>query len=358
MKSNLSNAASQAREDLLQVVNARNERTLNGWWTNWVRWGAENRQTVSRILAKGNRQIADVHIPEGRDLSRWLICAAGPSLEQLQEIKDFNGVVVATTSSMSWLITHGRVPDIVIAADSHYVQRARLQGIDKRSRAKISIVTHPLVHPDVLDIPYYVYFLYVPYIADRQNWETDNPHNIVIRAMYPDVSTYFAMSGSTGNAGMILIQALIQHGRVPEYPFVTLAGTDFAGREGEQDHVTWYLFGENMRAYVPQAPSIAHANWDNMNYRESLMRTVGGLKMVILDAHPGRGLDATYRSLRLPFEQVPQPFFTARDGLQHKELAKLRTHERNLTDGQREARLERYYTMVAEDMALLHPKED
>lgn len=349
----LSSRANKARQDLLGVVNARNERTLSGWWRNWIFWGATNRQTITNILAKGPRQIANVHISPERDLSRILICGSGPSLEDLQDVSDFNGVVIATTSSATWLITHGRVPDIIIAADSHYVQRARLQGIDKRSRSQISVVTHPLVHPDVLDVPFYVYFFYIPYIADRKNWETENPQNVTIRAMYPDIDTYFAMSGSTGNAGLILVQALIQHDVIPEYPFVALAGFDFAGRAGEKDHVTWYLFGDNLNAYVPQAPQIAHANWDNMNYRESLMRTMGGLNMVIFDAHPGRGLDAKYRSLRLPFEQVPQPFFTAKDVSHHKGLQRTREHIMNLSDGQRLAFMERYYKMVEEDMEAL-----
>lgn len=354
--STLSAKSMASREELLDIVNKRNERTLAGWWKNWVYWGAQNRQAVTELLARRSAQISNLHIDPARDRSRVLVAGSGTSLEELQDISSFDGVIIATTSSASWLITHGRAPDIVIAADSHYVQRARLQGIDKYSRMKMSVVTHPLVHPDLLNIPYYVYYLYIPYIADRENWETENPQNQVIKAMYPDIETYFAMSGSTGNAGLILVQSLIQQEVLPEWPIVTIAGFDFAGRAGEQDHATWYLFGDNSRAYVPQARTIAHVDWDNMNYRESLMRTLGGLKMAIRDFHPGRGLDQPIRSLRLPFEQVPEPFFKSSDALTKDEQAQLnriREHTAGMSDGQRTALLERYYKLVEEDLVVL-----
>ena len=95
--------------------------------------GFANAQKNADLIAQGKSILAlrDTDLMRGDDA---VVIAAGPSLHRqpnaAKVLKDagYRGALVATESSMSWLLRNGAVPDLVVTLDPHHTRIVRWFG--------------------------------------------------------------------------------------------------------------------------------------------------------------------------------------------------------------------------------------
>jgi hypothetical protein len=95
--------------------------------------GFANAQKNAELITQGKSILAlrDTALMGGTDA---VVIAAGPSLHRQPNaaklLKDtgYRGVIVATESSMSWLLRNGTVPDLVVTLDPHHTRIVRWFG--------------------------------------------------------------------------------------------------------------------------------------------------------------------------------------------------------------------------------------
>jgi hypothetical protein len=95
--------------------------------------GFANAQQNAELITKGKSILAlrDTPLMHGRDA---VVIAAGPSLHRQPNaaavLRDsgYRGCIVATESSMSWLLRNGTVPDLVVTLDPHQTRIVRWFG--------------------------------------------------------------------------------------------------------------------------------------------------------------------------------------------------------------------------------------